>query len=406
MACRSLLQHRLRSALSIIGIICGVVSFIAMISIGEGAKREAIAQIKRLGTDNIYVKALPLTEVDERKAREGLSTGLSLSDVERLERLSPAIVNVAYMIKLPASSVKNDKESFFQVISTSANFSTLKDLHLKEGRFITEHDIRWGNLVSVVGSNVADRMYTQGPETGYIRIGEQIFRIVGILKRYDLVEPESSIISEMNYNEVIFIPSGTESSISRAERGYRSQGDRLSEIIVRVRKTEEVGVIAEVVRRALEVSHGGIGDYQILVPLELLHQAMKTRRLFNIVLGFIAFISLVVGGIGIMNIMLASVSERTREIGIRRAVGASKEHILIQFLTETVVLTLLGGLIGTVIGLVSVKTMSVILGWKMAVTPWAIFLPLSMSITVGIISGLFPAIQASRMDPVVALRQD
>jgi putative ABC transport system permease protein len=182
--------------------------------------------------------------------------------------------------------------------------------------------------------------------------------------------------------------------------------DKLTEIVIQARRTDQVLHIARLVGRIMELAHGGAEDYQMVIPLELLHQSQRTQRTFNIVLGSIALISLLVGGIGIMNIMLATVSERTREIGIRRAVGATRKHITVQFLVESVLLTFSGGIFGVAIGIGGVWLITTLAGWQTAVTLWSIMLPLGMSIIVGIFFGLYPAYKAARMDPIAALHHE
>jgi putative ABC transport system permease protein len=208
---------------------------------------------------------------------------------------------------------------------------------------------------------------------------------------------------------MVFVPLDTAGvfDIPGKDRGKRADAPgRLSEIIVRVAPDRDVSAAARLVERIMDVAHHHIQDYQVVVPLELLRQARRTQRTFNLVLGAIAAISLLVGGIGIMNIMLATVSERTREIGIRRAVGATRRHILIQFLLEAVMLTVSGGVIGILFGLCAVGAISLLAGWQVAVSLWAVALPVVMSFLVGVFFGLYPARQAARVDPIVALRHE
>lgn len=407
LALRSLLQHKLRAALSILGVICGVMAVLAMLSIGEGAKREALSQIEQLGTRNIYLKAIVLTKDQRIKARERLSRGLSPYDKDRIIKGCAAVQDVACLKELSASIVGMLKEVSPQIVACSSNYAEVQKLAVSYGRFISDQDIESKNMVCVVGDSVANRLGPDSSPGGYIRMGNSLFKVVGVLERYDIRTTKSSVISVRNYNEMVFIPLGAERALVRAiYRKAMGSTAELTELIIQMRKTEQVLKAAGILRRIMEISHGGAEDYQMVIPQELLRQSQKTQRTFNIVLGSIACISLLVGGIGIMNIMLATVSERTREIGIRRAVGAAREHIMIQFLAESVMLTFSGGIIGIAAGMVGVWFITAMAGWKTAITIWSIVLSLLMSTLVGIFFGLYPAYHAAKMDPIAALRHE
>lgn len=407
LAVRSLLQHKLRAALSILGVICGVTAVLAMLSIGEGAKREALSQIEQLGTRNIYLKAVALTEVQEIRARERLSRGLSLYDRNRIVQGCVAVQGVACIKELPASVIGMVREVSPQIVACSSNYGQVQNISVSYGRFIGDQDVERKNRVCVVGWDVASSLGPDGKLGSHLRMEDNLFRIVGVLKRQHFKEDKSSVVSVRDYNQMIFIPLGTEGELVQGtyERGMRSNGG-LTELVIQVRQTEQVLGAARVIKRLMEVSHGGVEDFQMVVPQELLRQSKKTQRTFNVVLGSIACISLLVGGIGIMNIMLATVSERTREIGIRRAVGAAREHIMIQFLAESVLLTLAGGIVGVAGGILGVWLITAMAGWKTAITIWSIILSLLMSTFVGIFFGIYPAYHAAKMDPIAALRHE
>jgi putative ABC transport system permease protein len=407
MAIRSLLQHKLRAALSILGVICGVTAVLTMLSIGEGAKQEALSQIEQLGTRNIYLKAVVLTKDQEIKARERLSRGLSRYDEHRIVQGCDAVRAVSCLKELPASVIGMVREVSPQIVACSSNYSEVQRISVSYGRFIGDQDIEHKNKVCVAGWSVADSLGSDGRLGSFIRMEDNLYRIVGVLKRQDYKASKSSVVSVRNYNQMIFIPLGTEGELLQAPQvGWMGSSDGLTELIVQVEKTEQVLGAASVIRRIMEISHGGVEDFQMVVPQELLRQSQKTQRTFNIVLGSIACISLLVGGIGIMNIMLATVSERTKEIGIRRAVGAAREHIMIQFLAESVLLTFSGGMIGVVGGIAGVWLITAMAGWKTAITMWSIILSLLMSTLVGIFFGIYPAYHAARMDPIAALRHE
>jgi len=389
------MQHKLRSALSILGIICGVAAVLAMFSVGEGAGQDVIRQIEQLGIRNIYLKAVLLTEEQKIKAGENLSQGLNLKDKERIILGCPYINDVACLKEVKASVFGMPKDISPQIVAVSSNYPNLLKLFVSEGRFIADQDITEKNPVCVLGSRIAGNSALKT----YIRIENHLFKIVGILNRFDRKTGQTAVISVRNYNEMIFIPLGTEQALTQTM-------PELSEIVVQVNKADQVLGAGEIIKRILAISHHQTEDYQIVIPRELLSQAQKTRRTFNMVIGSVAGISLIIGGIGIMNIMLATVSERTKEIGVRRAVGARQRDIVIQFLTEAVILTFTGGILGIAAGLAAVRLISIYTGWNMAITFLAIALPLLMSIVVGIFFGLYPARQAAKTDPIRALRHE
>ncbi len=407
-AIRSLGQHKLRSFLSILGIVGGVMAVLSMLSIGEGAKREVVQQIEQLGTRNIYLKAVKLTADQYQKAREHLSAGLTLKDMSRILTGSSHEIHMAAALKDISVTVADIPGKVSpQVVATSSDYDEIQSLAPSQGRFITAIDVQQKNMVCVLGNDIAQKMGTRGKIGQNVRIENQLFRVVGILSRFQRKESDTKIIAARNYNDMIFIPLGTESSLSRQESREEWDGSYgLSEIILQVRQMDQVLEAATIVNRIVQITHHDVKDYQIIIPRELLHQAKKTQRTFNLVLGAIAGVSLLVGGIGIMNIMLATVTERIREIGIRRAIGARRVDIIMQFLVEAVILTFTGGLVGLAGGIGAVAIIAAFSGWHTAITYWAIAAPLLMSIFAGLFFGLYPAIRAAHMDPVAALRHE
>ncbi len=408
-ALRSLLHQKLRSLLSVLGVVCGVMAVVAMISIGEGAKQETIAQIEQLGTRNIYIKAVALTDNQMAKARERLSLGLTIADKKRIEHGCATAEEIACLREISASILGLPREISPQVVGCSANYAHIMSMHISTGRFIAPLDGQRQNLVCVLGSEVARRLEGLGRPGKFIRINNDLFKVVGVLNRIKQQTGSTSTVSTRNYNEMVFVPLEAAATLCRQSADGEKRNcaaHQLSEIVVRVARAEEVLTTARLVERIMEVAHHYTQDYQFVVPLELLQQAKRTQRTFNLVLGSIAGISLLVGGIGIMNIMLATVSERTREIGIRRAVGATRRHIMVHFLLESVMLTISGGIIGLLCGLGAVWAISWFAGWRVAISLWAVALPVIMSILVGIFFGLYPARKAAHVDPIVALRHE
>ncbi len=405
-AARALMGHKLRSALSVVGIVCGVMAVLSMISIGEGARDEALRQIEQLGTRNIYLKSIQLTREQVFKARRKLSAGLRAGDAAMLKRNCGLLSEAGCLKEFSASIYGTQRPITPQFVACSASIAEMQRLSIHRGRFIRHRDVENKNKVCVLGSDVAGSL---GPNVGLgsaLRVGDHLFKIVGVLKRLDRGTKNTSTVAARNFNEMVFVPLGVENLIAQIPPGRKPEPFAVTEIVLQVQDTDQVAAAAAVVRRLLEVAHHGVQDFQMVVPQELLKQKEKTRRMFNTILGAIAGISLLVGGIGIMNIMLATVSERTREIGIRRAVGATRGHIVLQFLAESVILTGTGGIAGIAAGMGAVWLISTAAGWQTMVTFMAVCIPLLMSVLVGIFFGLYPACRAAFMNPITALRHE
>ncbi len=397
----SLLKHRLRSLLSVIGIICGVSAVFAILSIGEGAKREVLDGIRRLGLENIIVRRIEMAR-NGSTARDW-SNGLQLADVSLLKEMSADIAEVASLRDLRATVFGSNQEVTPQVVACSSTYLPLLGLAPLRGRFILDRDVERKNLICVLGDKLARRLGPQGKVGSRVRIDDQLFLVVGIVRGSAPTGPKKSgTVMVREINEMLFIPLGSHMYLHR-ETAPGLDHD-LDEIIVKVRGQDKVEEVLPLIRRTLDLRHQGVRDYQLIVPRQLMIQAGKTQRVFNLVLGAIGGISLVVGGIGIMNVLLATVSERTREIGIRRAVGASRGDIIAQFLAEAILLTTTGGIVGIGVGFFCSWLIARFAGWAVAVTAYGIILPLLTSIIVGICFGIYPALKAADMDPVQALR--
>jgi putative ABC transport system permease protein len=401
-AWRALFRHRLRSFLSSLGIVFAVVAVVSMLAIAEGAKQEILDQIERLGTQSIIVRGLQLTKAQEADVRRRLSHGLDLSDANALGRTIQTISSVAPVkgvnASLPASIAKDP----FEILAITELYQTAKKLTVKQGRFVCNADIVQKNLVCVLGEEVSRLLGENGHVGKPLRLEGRTYRIVGVLQKRQWKHSKSPALAVRNYNRTIFIPIGTEAMGVHGQASF----DRISEIWITVKPNDNVQATAKAVKRILSQKHGGVEDFQVIVPQELLFQAQKTQRVFNIVLGCIAGISLLVGGIGIMNTMLASVAERTKEIGIRRAIGATQTHIVMQFLCEAIVLTTAGGGVGMVLGAGSAIIISKIAGWQTVLTVWSVVISMVMAGGVGLVSGLYPAVKAARLEPVSALRHE
>lgn len=397
---RSLFLHRLRSLLSTLGVLFGVVAVIAMLAIGEGAKQETLEQIEQLGMNNIMIREVDMSDDLRTKAREKKSRGLTLEDAKSLQEGVPFIRLTAPMKIIEGKVTGTWNEVSPEVLATSRSFGDIKSLKTIEGRFLSDADVNNRLLVAVLGYEVAKSLGKYGHIGESIRIENKEFLIVGILAPRHWSSGKNTSLTSRNLNQVIFIPIGAEKSLPQ----HPSKKNNLSEIILQIKQSNQMNRALQSVKRVLELSHHGVEDYQVVIPQELFQQASRTHQTFNLVLGSIAAISLLVGGIGIMNIMLANVSERTREIGIRRAVGANKRHIILQFLTETLILTLSGAILGVALGIGVSLLISYLAEWKTIVTAWSVLLSLGMATIVGLCSGLYPAFKAASMNPINALR--
>ena len=384
-----------------------MMAVLAMISIGEGARKEILSQIEQLGTKNIILKTIQLTDEQHKIARDKISSGLSLYDIARIKEGCKSVRLIAGSKDVSATIHGLRKEISPQIVASQSNYAAVQNLSVINGRFIADQDVVSKNQVCVLGNSLRNRMGLAGNLGDYIRIENSSFKVVGILGRNDRKSTKTSVVSVRDYNEIIFIPLGTEKVFYPGKQPKNNLATpELDKIVAQVYKAGQVISTAAIMERILEVSHNGIRAYQMVIPQELLRKSQATQKIFNIVLGAIAGISLLVGGIGVMNIMLATVSERTREIGIRRAVGATQHHIVVQFLTEAVILTFSGGVAGIAAGCLAVKLITAYAEWNTAITLWSVSAPLIMSILAGVFFGLYPAVKASRMDPIAALRYE
>jgi putative ABC transport system permease protein len=402
-AWRSLLVHKLRSFLSTLGVVCGVMAVMAMISTGEGAKREILAQIEDMGLKNIYIKRIPLSEEQQREAGEKKSYGLSLDDLRRLQQNGGNIVRVAAIQELVATPIGTQQEIIPKVIQCTADYAEILSLTAASGRFITPQDCERNALVCVLGASIAQRMGKEGQIGQFVRLQDSLYKIVGILAEYKTPEKKMSKVSKDNFNTTLLIP-----LVMNDYRGTPATdlagSAPVTEIIVEVDKKQHVVAVSSMIHRLLQVTHNTVQDYQLLIPLQLLTQSLRTQRVFDLVLAVTGGISLFIGGIGIMNIMLAAVSERKREIGLRRAVGATKRDIVLQFLTESVLLTSGGGIVGVLAGFICVDLIETTAGWSMRITAVSLLVPFFLAVSTGVFFGLYPAIQAAKLDPIHALR--
>ena len=400
---RSLISHKLRSSLSILGIVFGVGAVIAMLSIGEGARLEAVEQIKLMGINNITIRESSMG-AEEVKGKEGnLSQGLVADDAEAILKAAPFVEAVAPVNASQQTARVEDLETNARLVGTSPAYAHVAGLRLKAGRFIRSHDLQGNSRVCVLGAGKAAALFpSRDPLGQWIEMNNTYFKVVGVLENRDLPKSKSAVVKVSDVNNDIYAPLTT-------VRLFLDTGEekmRVSEISIRVDNSLEIAEAAKLIKAVMRRLHNKVNDYEVVVPQELLRQSQQTQRIFNIVTGSIAGISLLVGGIGIMNIMLATVTERTREIGIRRALGADKMAVLQQFLIETVVLTLSGGVIGICLGIGAAKVISYLAHWSTVVSVASIVVSFGVSMITGLVFGIYPAKQAAEMNQIEALRHD
>ena len=402
-AFNSLLTHKMRTFLTMLGIIFGVGAVISMMSIGEGAEAEAMAIIDAMGKRNIYVKAKEYEEEDLREIRE-TSLGLSLRDADSIRKVVPGVEVVASFKEIRVHKVLGKYlESEVRVKAVSPTYKDLAHLRVSDGYFFDERDDREFRQFCVIGSEAKRKLFGFEEALGRrLKINNVWFVVAGILESYGFERKELEGIPLEDVANDILVPIRT--ALKHFE--FEELEDELDEIVVKVSGEYDVEEISVVVGTFLKQLHGGEDDFEISIPVRLLAQSRKTQNIFNIVMGSIASLSLLVGGIGIMNIMLASVLERTSEIGLRRAVGARKSDIRNQFLAESVAISLAGGIIGIIFGFVVADSVALFAGWKTLVTVTSIFLSTGVAAGVGLIFGLYPAARAARLDPIVALRHE
>ncbi|MFK7961025.1 MAG: ABC transporter permease [Phycisphaerales bacterium] len=414
--------HKLRSFLTSLGIILGVGAVIVMISIGKGTEAAALREIDALGATNIIVRSVrpPESSSVGDEARSSVAKfGIGRTD---LRRIASSLPDASEIVPLKAVG---DEISYQAQRTVSQSFGTTPDLlgvarlRIARGRYLADSDMDLRKSICVIGHQVEEQFFPlEDPIGREIRIGQQLFRIVGVLEPVGLAGGTGSALVGRDLNQDVHIPLTTAELLfgdiiqRRLSGSFVSEEIEVSEIYVSAPTTLDVVRMARRVERIVDVDHADTADVQVIVPYELLEQRKRTQRIWNIVLISIASISLLIGGIGIMNIMLATVTERTREIGIRRALGATRQHITLQFLVETGTLACVGGLIGIGVGVglsVGIEYASSLtprLDMETQVTTWSIVASFLVSAFVGLVFGLYPAIQASRKDPIVALRHD
>lgn len=402
-----LLSHKLRTVLTMLGIIFGVAAVIAMLSIGEGAKQESLEQIRQMGISNIIVQHWDRDENgedEEASSDQNRSQGLTRDDAQAIEEIVPMAEYVTPQRELQTKTQAGSNTFRTMLVGTTPEYLTVLDASVAAGVFFTTEDLLEARRVCVLGSDAKRALFFfDDPLGGRIKIRNHWFTVIGVLEDKGAAGGKiGGVLEVRNTDEDIYVP-----LTAMLRRFHWEPGEaELTQITVKVGDPDRLNEAAQIIRSIIGRRHRGVEDFKIAIPEELLRQSQRTQQIFNVVMGCIAGISLVVGGIGIMNIMLASVLERTREIGIRRALGARRRDILAQFLVESLLVSLIGGLIGVFLGYAIPELITLYAGWRTIVPAWTIALAFGVSATVGIGFGIYPARQAARLNPIDALRYE
>jgi putative ABC transport system permease protein len=399
----SLLHHRLRTLLTLLGMIFGVGAVIAMLSIGRGAEREALQLIDTMGLRNIIIKAKVFEESKLKEIRE-TSPGLTLQDLNAARETLPFLSTYCANKQIKAFAVfSRAGETDAEVWGVTPTHLEMANLSVAAGRFLLPFDDLVYTHVCVIGSRVAQVLFPgESPLGQQVKINHVWMTVVGVLKDKNLLKEEFQGIALKGEQNNIYVPIQTALKVFR----FGDYESDLDEFRVQLKKDISSATAAATLAYLMKRRHKAIEDYEIIVPEALLEQHRKTQNIFTIVMACIAGISLLVGGIGIMNIMLATVLERTREIGLRRAVGARQKDIQRQFIAETVSISAIGGTVGILFGFALSMAISAFTGWPVGWTITAVLLSFLVCTVIGLVSGIYPALQASRLDPIEALRHD
>jgi len=429
-AVESILANKIKSVLTALGIIFGVAAVISMMAIGNGAQQEILEQMKMVGVNNIIIQ--PAFESQETLAEEDIklhekySPGLSMKDLETIKDIIPVINKISPQITKDSYVIQSGKRRTAKLHGVEPSFFKLFNIGLLSGQMFTDYHLEVGLPVCIISEDLSLRFFNSINVIGEkIKCGNVWLRIVAVAEKRSVGESTGKL-GLSSGQDAIYVPVQsmlmrfenrsliTASIIQAAERNNNGENNspesenyhQLDKIIVQVNETNQLKPVTEIINRILKRRHQNVEDYEIIIPELLLKQQQRTKDIFNIVLGAIAGISLLVGGIGIMNIMLASVWQRIKEIGTRLAIGARKKDIVVQFLAESTIISILGGLIGIVLGFILSALVTRFTGILTIVSSISVFIAFGISVAIGIIFGYMPAQKASEQDPIVSLRSD
>jgi putative ABC transport system permease protein len=397
-------DHKFRSFLTMLGIIFGTASVIAMISIGEGARKQAMAKYQDLGVSNIIIRDKDLADKELEEVRTKFSQGLTLGDTKAISDIVPGIAGIAPQSEAKLDAMFGDKAAKATVIGITPDITGILNFRIDRGSFIDQDHYNRQLKVCVLGAGIARELFTYGDPVGKnIKLGDQWFEVAGVLKNKALFTETVGELAARDLNSDIYIPLSTFSSRITKANVLSSE---LKQVTVKFESSAQLVDVSALIRTIVTRRHFNNDDFSIIIPFELMEQEEKESRIYNLLLASIAAISLIVGGIGIMNIMLATVMERTREIGIRRAVGGKRADILGQFITEAMAMSITGGLIGVFLGVFFSVGIGLLTEVKTSLTLYSVFIAFSFSVLVGITFGYLPAKRASDLKPIESIRHE
>jgi putative ABC transport system permease protein len=392
----NLRAHKLRSLLTMLGMIFGVAAVVAMLSIGAGAQQEVMAFIEQLGVRNLIVEAREASDWQTLQKVRKTSAGLTFQNI------TTATARKRFT---PTKLLPRPQGDTPVVYGVSSGYVAIANIRVVSGRFFDEAENVAALPIAVLGEGAAAALFGADDPVGrYVKVNDQWFQVIGVAGPQLTVQSDVAGLPAQDRNNLIYVP--LYSAIFRLEDGQSQYKDEIDGIYLQMRSSDDVPSAASLLRGLLTVAHRETPDFTIVSPAELLAEQRRTQRIFEMVMVAIASISLLVGGIGIMNIMLASVMERTREIGVRRAIGAKKRDVIRQFLIETTIISLAGGVIGVIVGVGLSQLIGYLAGWSTIVTTTSIVLAFVVSVAIGLVFGLYPAVRAANLDPVKALHYE
>jgi putative ABC transport system permease protein len=397
-------DHKFRSFLTMLGIIFGTASVIAMISIGEGAKKQAMAKYQDLGVSNIIIRDKDFTDAELEQIRTKFSQGLSLDDTKAIGEIVPGISGVAPQSEIKLDAMFEDRSSKANIIGVTPDITTILNFRMQNGIFIDWDHYNRQLKVCVLGANIARELFSyEDPLGKNIKLGDQWYEVAGVLETKALFTETIGELAARDLNNDVYIPLSTFGKRIPKTNVLNSE---LKQVTVKLENSDRLIESAGIIKSILMRRHFNNNDFSIIIPYELMEQEKRESRIYNLLLASIAAISLIVGGIGIMNIMLASVLERTREIGIRRAVGGRRSDIMGQFVTEAMAMSISGGLIGVFIGIFLSVGIGLLTEVKTNLTLYSILIAFCFSVIIGITFGYLPAKRAADLKPIESIRHE
>jgi putative ABC transport system permease protein len=402
----NLRAHKLRSLLTMLGMIFGVAAVVAMLSIGAGAQQEVMAFIEQLGVRNLIVEAREASNYESLQKVRKISPGLTFQDLRVVQANLQGITAATARKRFTGAKLLPRPQGEAPAIyGVDIGYVPIANLTVVSGRFFDEKETTAAAPVAVLGEGASASLFgAEDPVGRYVKVNDQWFLVIGVAGPQLTVQSEVAGVPAQDRNNLIYVP--LNAAIFRLEDGQSQYKDEIDGIYLQLRSSGEIPAGAALLRGLLNGSHGDAPDFSIISPAELLAQQRRTQRIFEMVMVAIASISLLVGGIGIMNIMLASVMERTREIGVRRAIGAKRRDVIRQFLIETTIISLAGGVMGVLVGVGLSQLIGYFAGWSTIVTTSSIVLAFVVSVGIGLVFGLYPAARAASLDPVKALHYE